>query len=120
MCKVCVATGRMTSAEWDQIQAAERDQNLAVLLSMTATIQEREDAKRAQVPEFVQLSPEDEKEDETLDSLLATLIESAARYADMPLRQAHQALANEILSAGTRQLAHGLAAVATRLYRSSQ
>ena len=120
MCKVCVATGRMTTAEWDQIQAAERDGNIRALLDITATIDERTAAKRAAVPEAVQLSPEDAQEDEILDGLLATLIGMAKRYEDLPLRQAHQALAREIVGAGNQQLALGLAAIATRLWRAAQ
>ena len=119
MCQVCIATGRMTGAEWDQIQAAERDGNVRALMDITATIEERTAAKRAAIPEIIQLSPEDAREDEMLDGLLATLIGMAKRYDDLPLKAAHQALAREIVGAGPKQLAHGLAAIATRLWRSS-
>jgi len=120
MCDVCVATGRMTSAEWDQIQAAERDQNLGALLNIVGKIQAREDERRAAIPEPVQPSPEDQHEDETLDKLLATLIGMAEKYEDLPLCQANEALAREIIGAGRKQLAHGLAAIATRLWRNSR
>lgn len=120
MCTVCIATGRMTGAEWDQIQAAERDQNLAALLDITGKIEAREDARRASAPEPAQLSAEDQREEETLDSVLATLIDLAGKYDHLPLREAHKALAREIVDAGAAQLAHGMAALATRLWRQAR
>lgn len=120
MCQVCIATGRMTGAEWDQIQAAERDQNLAALLDICGKIEAREDAKRASSPAPIPASPEDAQEDDTLDRLLAMLIDMAQEYDHLPLREAHKALAREIVGAGSAQLAHGMAALATRLWRNSR
>ena len=120
MCDVCVATGRMTIAEWDQIQAAEREQDLGALMDVVGKIVEREESRRAAIPEPAQSSPEDEAEDEKLDKLLSTLIGMAEKYQDLPLRQAHAALGQEIRGAGSKELAHGLAAIATRLWRNSR
>lgn len=120
MCTVCIATGRMTGAEWDQIQAAERDQNLAALIDICGKISDREDAKRASAAAPAPVSSEDVQEDDTLDRILTTLIDLAGKYDHLPLRQANQALAKEIVGAGSEQLAHGMAALATRLWRNSR
>lgn len=118
MCQVCIATGRMTGAEWDQIQAAERDQNLAALLDICGKIEAREDAKRS-----VQIEPttEDKREDETLDRVLASLIDMAKEHDGLPLKQAHGRLARELMDeVGMEELAYGLAALATRIWRNAR
>ena len=51
--------------------------------------------------------------------MLETLINMAKKYDDLPLRQAHKALAREIRGAGVDQLAHGFAALVTRIWRSA-
>ena len=124
MCDVCVATGRMTGAEWDQIQAAERDQDLGALLDIVGKIQEREKTKLAKREETILTdprTPEDAREDEILDGVLRSLIEMAEEYDGLPLRKAHRAFALEILSViKPEELAYGLAALATRLWRNAQ
>lgn len=119
MCDVCVATGRMTVAEWDQIQAAEREQDLGTLIQVSGGILEREEARRAGRAAAVE-TPEDIRENETLDRVLASLIELAKDYDQLPLKQAHKEMASA-LAAETSQaeLAYGLAALITRLWRNA-